>query len=303
MNKLENSYNLARAMVKNEVDDRVLYEASIDIKNYLIKENEFKKRVMVGGEYLNHYIKHVINRVVRNGELKGIYLYNISSIYEFLSMEENIEYLNNTGLPSKDIPKVLGFIKRISENKRWERIIFSEIKSCNEEEILSLIKFYKISNLRLHEILYERMSKQKELSWRYYIFIFGIVNVEEVENVIKDFLVNADVVNIKYPILMPSNKRSIEYIIIKNLLKLRREYSKVYEELIDLVIECNNANLVVDGLKLIKEWKIPFLKKISKEKIYYLLSKENISEENCNFLREIISIMNREEFNFDYKFF
>ena len=110
------------------------------------------------------------------------------------------------------------------------------------------------------------------LKWRGYIFLIFTLDSEGLEKLLKLFIEKADIVNIKYPILEPKEKRSDEYIIINRLLSCRSEYSKIYEDILDLVIVVN-------------KWNIPYYKKISKARIDELINNSKDERYKCMLIK------------------
>ena len=152
MNSFYESLDLAKEMIKFEVNDKILTLASKDLCKMLNVKGLIYK-LSCGGEYINHYTKHIINRLISNKQLKGIYLYNMYSILLFLQDECNSKYLSSTGLSRDDIPKVRCFVLRALKDKRWRNVILAELNSCSEGQVIKLAKVNNLAGFKINDEL------------------------------------------------------------------------------------------------------------------------------------------------------
>ena len=284
MNSFYESLDLAKEMINFEVNDKILTLASKDLYKLLNVKGLIYK-LSCGGQYINHYTKHIINRLISNKQLKGIYLYNMYSILLFLQDECNGKYLSSTGLDRDDILKVKGFVLRALKDKRWINVILAELNYCSEGQIIKLAKVNNLAGFKINDELFVMLRDSHSLKWRYYIFLIFTLDSEGLEKLLKLLIEKADIVNIKYPILEPKEKRSDEYIIINRLLSYRSEYSKIYEDIIDLVIDCNDEGIVLKALNVVNKWNIPYYKKINKARIDELISSSRDERYKCMFIK------------------
>ena len=284
MNSFCESLDLAKEMIKFEVNDKTLTLASKDLYE-LLNGKCLIYKFSSGGEYINHYTKHIINRLISNKKLKGIYLYNMYSILLFLQDECNGKYLSSTGLSMDDIPKVRGFVLRALKNKRWRNIILEELSSCSEGRVIKLAKVNNLADFKISDELFVMLKDSQSLSWRCYIFLMFTLDSEGLEKLLKLFIEKADIVNIKYPILEPKEKRSDEYIIINRLLSYSSEYSKTYEDIIDLVIDCKDEGIVLKALNVANKWNMPYYKKINKARIDELINNSRNERYKCMLIK------------------
>ena len=280
MNSFYESLDLAKEMIKFEVNDKILTLASKDLCKMLNVKGLIYK-LSCGGEYT----KHIINRLISNKQLKGIYLYNMYSILLFLQDECNSKYLSSTGLSRDDIPKVRCFVLRALKDKRWRNVILAELNSCSEGQVIKLAKVNNLAGFKINDELFVMLRDSHSLKWRGYIFLIFTLDSEGLEKMLKLFIEKADIVNIKYPILEPKEKRSDEYIIINRLLSCRSEYSKIYEDILDLVIDCKDEGIVLKALNVVNKWNIPYYKKISKARIDELINNSKDERYKCMLIK------------------
>ena len=217
------------------------------------------------------------------------------SILLFLQDECNSKYLSSTGLSRDDIPKVRGFVLRALKDRRWRNVILAELNSCSEGQVIKLAKVNNLASFKINDELFVMLRDSHSLKWRGYIFLIFTLDSEGLEKLLKLFIEKADIVNIKYPILEPKEKRSDEYIIINRLLSSRSEYSKIYEDIIDLVIDCKDEGIVLKALNIVNKWNIPYYKKINKARIDELISSSGDERYKCMFIK-IKESLNEEDF-------
>lgn len=262
----------------DEVSDSILDVATLYIDGYFSGTIKCDDKDELQ-QYFNCYVKHIVNRVVNNKVLKGKYLCNIYCIYVFLT---------NKGINNLDIPKII-------TNERWKNTIISELDYCSEREVILMAKASNLGDYNIENEVLLRAEKSYKFNYRDYLYL--IYNSKTlVDDILNVFGKKADCVNIKYPVVTPKDKVSGEYIVLVNLLAIRKERTIKYESILEYVLGSSNGKLAMAALNNLKNYDKSFRTTLRKERINEILY-DATDKEYINALQEILESFSKGDFN------
>lgn len=295
MERFAVSRNLTKAVIGKYIEDDKLIAASSDIRNLLNEDNDIIFKFPYGGEYLNHYVKHVISRIITNGDLNVLYLHNLINIDRFISNPNNSQYLDVTGIKTYDVLKVKGFIKKAYCNKRWRNAIIDELHYYDKGNLKVIIDSCKFIKLDINKDIIRIIESLYDVKWRYFYFLILATDSKEIQHVLEVFKSKLDIVNIKYPIKEDASSYYDEYNIMKFLFKNRKTYSKAYHDIVNLALITTEPGLFMDALLVLKGWNISIRSQEIKERIYDFISRRDIKDEHRMMFKDMLEEIHHKE--------
>lgn len=282
---IENGY-VAENLLLNSVTDE--YINGVTELFYIFKDkpkNLYK--VKNGGAILNHYVKHIISRLIDSKALQVKYVIILNFIRNFINDKENLDYLAQNGFPDKDINIVSSFIEKAIKYPGWKKVVLRELRKKKIKSYDYIVEAIEIINYDCWEELYSIAKVINFLDCSIMVYLIKNDKNNRQEELLDIILKNVDIVNVKFPKKKDGKIISPECIVIEAFMEKYSEESNNYLNLISIATYSNLPNIIIRSYKLLEKWDIAWDKYLSKEKIEEALKDSSISEKYKEELEEI----------------
>lgn len=244
---------------------------------YEIFKEESLYNIKDGGLIINHYVKHIMLRILNGLDLKAKYLCNIYHIKKIITNDENKEYLEDSGLSYNDFKIVVSFVDRAIRYLGWKRFLVRELNEKDHDSFKYIIEAINILKCNIWVQVYNLCIEISDINSNLVKYLILYDNNNNQDKILEIILKKSDVVNIKFPKVENGVILSEECIVIEAYLEKYDKRTKRYLDLIELTASSSLTSLLISSTELLKKWDIPLRDYISIERVEGMLKDEKIS--------------------------
>lgn len=279
--------NIKDKLIQDEVSQKYIDGISILLYIILKKEGQCLYEIEEGGTILNHYVKHIMLRIIKNKAINSKYLCNLNYIKCYILNEENKKYLDENGLIQSDFPIVLNFIERAMSYLGWKKALVSELNERDHSTFDYIMEATLILKCDIWRQVFNLCVNLDTINSNLIKYLVLNDKNNNQDKILELILKKCDVVNIKFPKVENGIILSEECLAIEVFIKKYEKETKRYMDLIELTSTSALPLLVIYSAELLIKWDKPLRKYISIERIEGMIKDDRINNYNKKKLRAI----------------